>query len=147
MKILPLYKWIAGSQNDFTSQFSNNEQLFNQAKSFWNKLEGSMTIVVIATIVLGILWAIYYYSSYNNAPGRHYKPQHWLIFLAVTFISTLLITLGIEYFMVEPKLKGAFSLELMVSIGNAVYASIVYFLSSVIWCNAFPTNAYRLFKF
>lgn len=147
MKLLPLYKWIAGSQNDFTNQFSNNEQLFNQARAFWNKLEGSMTIVLITTIVLGILIAAYYYTSYNKMPGRHYKPRHWLIFLAVTFIGTLLVTFGLEYILAAPKLNGASTLEFMVSIGNAIYVSIVYILVSIVWCNALPTNAYRLFKF
>lgn len=147
MKLLPLYKWIAGSQNDFTSQFNNNEQLYNQARAFWGKLEGSMTIVLIATIVLGIMWAVFYYTAYNKMPGRHYKPRHWLIFLAVTFVSTLIVTFGLEYILASPKLNGASTLEFMVAIGNAIYASIIYFILSVVWCNAFPTNAYRLFKF
>ena len=81
MKLLPLYKWIAGSQNDFTRQFQNNDQLFNQARSFWNKLDGSMWIVIICMLVLGIGIAAYYYTSYNNAPGRHYKPIKWILFL------------------------------------------------------------------
>lgn len=146
MKLLPLYEWIAGTQNDFTRQFQHNDQLFNQARSFWNNLEGSMWIV-ISMVLLGVCIAAYYYTSYNNAPGRHYKPQKWLLFLGITFFITLLASYGIEHLICEPRLKGASTLEFMVAIGNALYACLVYFITSVIWCNAFPTNAYRWFKF
>lgn len=147
MKLLPLYKWIAGSQNDFTRQFQSNDQLFNQARSFWNKLDESMWIVIICMLVLGIGVAAYYYTSYNNTPGRHYKPVKWIYFLIATFILTLFSTYGIEYLVCKPQLNGSSTLEFMVAIGNALYACIVYFITSVIWCNALPTNAYRLFKF
>lgn len=147
MKLLPLYKWIAGSQNDFTRQFQNNDLLFNQARSFWNNLDGSMWIVVICMLVLGIGVAVYYYTSYNNAPGRHYKPIKWIYFLITSFVLTLFSTYGIEYLVNEPKLNGSATLEFRVAIGNALYACIVYFITSVIWCKTLPTNAYRLFKF
>ncbi len=147
MKLLPLYKWIAGSQNDFTKQFQNNDQLFNQARSFWNKLDGAMWIVVICMLVLGIGVAVYYYTIFNNASGRRYKPIKWFYFLIASFLLTLFSTYVIEYLVCEPKLNGSAILEFMVAIGNALYACIVYFITSVIWCNALPTNAYRLFKF
>lgn len=137
---------IAGTQNDFTRQFNGNEQLYNQAKAFWNGLDASMWIVVIAMIVIGIGLAAYYYTAYNNKPGRHYKPTHWIVFLGVTFIATLLVSLGIQYVLCPPKLNGAQTLELNIALGNSLYACIVYFVTSVVWCNAFPTNAYRIFK-
>lgn len=146
MKLLPLYKWIAGSQNDFTRQFQDNEHLFNQARSFWNNLDGSLWVVVIAILVLGIGVAAYYYTTYNNSPGRHYKPLKWFYFLIATFVITLIVSYGIQHFICEPKLNGASTLEFMVAVGSSLYACIVYFITSVIWCNMLPTNAYRIFK-
>ena len=147
MKLLKLYDWIAGSMADFSSQFKNNEALYNQARAFWNKLEGSSSIIVLIFVVLGIALAAFYYKPYNNLPGRHYTPKHWFLFLAVTFGATFLLTLGFEYFAVEPRLTGALLLEVKIALGNAIYASLLYFVVSVLWCNFFPTNAYRWFKF
>ena len=146
MKLLDLYKWIAGSMSNFTKPFQQNEALFNQAKAFWRHLEGSTMVTIFIFIVLGIVLAALYYKPYNDKPGRHYKPTHWLIFLAVTFGLTFLFTWGFEYIAVKPVLKGALMLEMKIALGNAIYASILYIVTSVVWCNALPTNAYRLFK-
>lgn len=147
MKLLSLYKWIAGSMTDFVNQFKNNEALYNQARAYWNKLESSSSIILIIFLVLGVSMAVCYYQPYNNCPGRHYTPKHWLIFLAITFVLTFFVTWGFEYFAVPPKLDGSTMLQLKIALGNAIYASILYFIVSVVWCMALPTNAYRLFKF
>ncbi|MBR5652175.1 MAG: hypothetical protein IKW93_08175 [Bacteroidales bacterium] len=146
MKLLKLYEWIAGNMTDFLSQFQNNESLYQQARVFWNKLEGISTII-ICLVLLGALIAFLYYKPYNNVPGRHYTPKHWIWFLIVTFVVTSLLTLVFEYIAVEPVLKGALLLETKIALGNGVYASAVYFIVSVLWCDFLPTNAYRLFKF
>lgn len=147
MKPLDLYEWIAGSMSNFTRLFQENEALFNQAKSFWRHLDGSMMVVIAIFIVLGIALAATYYKPYNDKPGRHYRPTHWLIFLAITFILAFAVTWGFEYIAVKPVLKGAVMLEMKIALGNAIYASVLYIVTSVVWCNALPTNAYRLFKF
>ncbi len=104
--------------------------------------------MLIAIFVFwGIALAIYYYIPYNEKAGRHYRPTHWLGFLLATFLATLVVTLGFEYIAVAPKLGGAFMVELKIALGNAIYASVLYIVTSVVWCNALPTNAYRLFKF
>ena len=59
MKLLKLYEWIAGKMTDFLSQFQNNESLYQQARVFWNKLEGISTILLIIFLVLGILLAFF----------------------------------------------------------------------------------------
>ena len=146
MKLLSFYKWIAGSMTDFVNQFRNNEALYNQARAYWNKLESSSSIILIIFLVLGISMAVFYYQPYNNRPGRHYTPKHWLIFLAITFVLTFFVTWGFEYFAVPPKLDGATMLQLKIALGNAIYASFLYFIVSVVWCFALPTNAYRIFK-
>ena len=147
MKILSFYKWIAGSMTDFINQFKNNEVLYNQARAYWNKLESSSSIILLIFIVLGIAMAVCYYLPYNNRPGRHYTPMHWLIFLAITFVLTFFVTWGFAYIAAKPVLDTTTMLHLKIALGNAIYASLLYFLVSVVWCFALPTNAYRLFKF
>ena len=147
MKLLKLYSWIAGTLSDFTKPFQENEALYKQARAFWGKLENNSMLIFLICIVLGISIAAYYYRPYNNKPGRHYTLGHWAVFLFVTFLFTFLVTLGAEYLMVEPKIQGALTLEAKIALGNAIYASFLYFITSVVWCNAFPTNASRIFKF
>lgn len=147
MKLLSLYSWIAGTMPDFVKQFNNNKALYDQARGFWDRLENTSSIIVLIFIILGIAWAAYYYTSYNNRPGRHYTPKHWFVMLIVTVVSTFVVTYGFEYFSVEPKVNGANLLEIKIAIGNAIYVALIYLLTSIVWCNLLPTNAYRLFKF
>ena len=147
MKMLSFYKWIAGSMVDFTSQFKNNETLFNQARAYWSKLEASSVIILIIFFVLGIAMAISYYQPYNNRPGRHYKPTHWLYFLGGTFVLTFVLTWCYLHFAVPSSLSGVTMLHLKLALGNALYASGLYFDCSWIWCQFnLPTNACRIFK-
>ncbi len=146
MKILSFYKLFTGSMTDFAGQFMNNEALYNQARAYWNKLESSSSIIFIIFLVLGISLAVFYYQPYNNRPGRHYTPKHWFIFLAITFVLTFFVTWGFEYIAVPPKLDGSTMLQLKIALGNAIYATILYFCVSVGWCLKLPTNAYRIFK-
>lgn len=147
MRLLSLYEWITGSMSDFTKPFQGNEALYNQAKAFWGHLESTTSLTIVILIAIGILMAVFYYKPYNEKPGRRYKPTHWLMFLAITFFFTLLVTGLYEYITVKPILGGAGMLEFKVALGNALYAVVLYFISSVVWSNFFPTNAYRLFKF
>ena len=147
MKLIKLYSWIAGSMTDFLKPFKENDALYNQARAFWGKLESNSMMIVIICLFFGIALAVYYYKPYNEKPGRHYTLKHWGLFLFVTFILVFAVTLGFEYLAVAPKINGAFGLEAKIALGNAIYASIVYLITSVVWCNALPTNAYRFFKF
>ena len=147
MKLLKLYSWIAGNMADFAKPFSENKALYNQAKGFWNKLENSSLVIILIFLVLGIAWAAYYYTSYNNNPGRHYTPKHWILMLLITVIVTFFVTLGFECLAAEPKINGAILLEVKIAIANALYSAFTYLLISIVWCNYLPTNAYRMFKF
>lgn len=146
MKLLSLYKPFTGPMTDFTNSFINKEHLYNQSTAFCKKLEGSSLIILIIMLFLGIFMAFCYYQPYNNVPGRHYRPQHWLYFLVGTFVLTFLATIGFEYIAIPPKLDGAFVLELRIALGNAIYSSALYFFVSFLWCNYGPTNACRIFK-
>lgn len=146
MRPIGLYEWIAGSQHEFTRQFQDNEQLFNQALRFWNQLNGAVWSILIAMAVIGIGIAIYYYTAYNNHPHRHYTFLKWLMWLGITILSTFFVSIVLLYFFAEPKLKGAGGTELLISLGNSIYAGLIYFITSAFWCNVGTTNAYRLFK-
>jgi len=147
MKMLSFYKWIAGSMQDFTSQFRNNESLFSQARTYWSQLEASSVILIIIFFVLGIALAIYYYQPFNNRPGRHYKPIYWWLFLGLTFLLTGLVTWLYLHFSAPSNLSGVGILHFKLAIGNAVYATLLYLVCSWLWCQFnFPTNAYRFLK-
>lgn len=148
MKLLKLYEWITGTMADFTKPFRNNDILYNQARAFWGRLDVSSIIIVAIFVLLGIAMAYTYYGPFNNKPGRHYKPKYWWSYLCATFILTLLVTLGCEYVIAQPKLDGSFVLELKIAVANAIYSSIIYLIISWIWCQFnLPTNAYRYLKF
>jgi len=104
------------------------------------------SILIVIVILLGVLLAIWYYKPYNEQPGRHYKPKYWFIFLGITFFLVLITTFLLEYIVVEPRLPGALSVEIRIALGNAIYATLLYFITSFVWCNWLPTNAYRLLK-
>ncbi|MBQ3946833.1 MAG: hypothetical protein II670_14700, partial [Alphaproteobacteria bacterium] len=60
MKLLKLYQWIAGKMTDFISQFQNIDSLYQQARTFWGKLEGISTILLIIALMIGVLFAVIY---------------------------------------------------------------------------------------
>lgn len=146
MKCLGFYKWIAGSKNDFLKQFQDNEHLLKQAKKFINDLDKSSITFIIAFLVISLLAVLYYYGPYNNRPGRHYRPIHWLKFFGLAFVFSFAATFGIEYIIATPKLNGTIHFELMVALGNALYSSLGYLIFSMLWIGLkMPTNAYRPF--
>lgn len=144
---LSFYKWLTGSESDFLRQFQDNDYMYGQAQAFWSQLNGTMVFVLIAMLLVGILMALFYYWPFNNWAGRLYRVRYWSIFMGGTYVLTLFVTIGIEYILCRPELDGTKGLEIKVALANALYASIVYFITSVIWCNFLPTNAYRFFKF
>lgn len=146
MKLLKIYSWLVGKMNDFTKDFSRDEMLYNQARNFWNKLDNASLGFVILMVVFGIFTAYLYYGPYNNMPGRKYTPKHWLILMAVSVLLTFVGTLVYAYFAAKPTMHGSWNLELKISLCNAIYAALVYFVTSAVICRSgMKTNAYRLF--
>ena len=144
---LGFYKPIIGSMSDFTRPFQENEQLFKQAKMFWNKLDGMVWFPLIVCIILGAAFVYIYYGPYNNKPGRHYMPVHWWKFFAITFIVSLIVSIASLFLLAPSSLQGADSLKIKIALSNAFGALIVYFVASLVTCYSFPTNAYRFLKF
>ena len=148
MKFLNLYRWIIGTKASFCRSFQDNDNLYAQAETFWNNLEGSAFIFIMVFIVLGVAMTICYYKTFNDRPNRHYHPKYWIYFWIGTFALVLVVTLAAEYIAVEPKLDGSFILEFKIALANAIYASVLYLFVSWLWCQFnWPANAYRLIKF
>ena len=141
-----LYGWVLPNKQHYINGY-NNEQLRNMAHSFWNSLDSASIYFLISAVVVAILLACYYYYGYNKLPGRKYKVSHWALWLGVTAVVTILLTLVIGSVMVSSTLpdKGEFILK--ISLINGLYASVVYFIVSFIICYLpVPTNAYRFLK-
>lgn len=138
------------SKGKFLQNFANNDQLKAQAEQVWRQLDWLSPILLILTAVLGIGLAIYYYTGYNEMPGRHYKIKHWCLWAAIASILSLIGTAVIEYVGIKTNIKtGLTSLYWLCAINNALYCLILYFLTSVVWCNLkfCRTNAYKFLKF
>lgn len=146
MKLFDIYTWATGKQASFLNNFNGNDELYAQAQSFWHTLETNAIVYAAIFIIFGIGWACYYYTPFNNQPHRHYHPKWWGIFLGICFVTTLLLTFVSAYLIATPKLNGAITLELTLSLVNSLYACGLYLLTSYIYCNWLPTNAYRLLK-
>lgn len=149
MGIIKIF-FLLPSKGKFLQNFANNDQLKAQAEQVWRQLDGLSPILLILTAVLGIGLTIYYYTGYNEMPGRHYKIQHWGLWAAIAFILSLIGTAVIEYVGIKTNIKtGLTSLYWLCAINNALYCLILYFLTSVVWCNLkfCRTNAYKFLKF
>lgn len=142
-------EWLfAGTKSEFAKPFQNNEVLFQQAKTLWQKLDNCTMVPFLVFLCFGMILSVVYYYAYCNKPGRRYTPKHWIFFLVGTFVLMFLLMYSCEYQLVKPTLDGASWLEFKVALGTACYAACAYFIVSVIICNInAPTNAYRLFKF
>lgn len=147
MKLLKIYSWFAGTMNDFTAPFRDDETLYNQATAFWRKLDNGSISFVMAMFVIGIVLAYCYYGPFNNLPGRRYTPKWWGIMCGVAVAVTFFATLILEYIAAKPTMQGAWSVEIKVAFCNAIYAAALYFFVSVVVCKSnIKTNAYKLFK-
>ncbi len=147
MKNLFLYKWLVGTQSEFTKPFQDNENLFNQAKAFWHQLEGIAWLELSVGVVIGILGALLYFGPFNDLPGRHYKVRFWVEGMVISAAVSLIVSLTIAYFLAQPNISGAFKLESHIAFGNLIYAALSYFIVSLICWNYGSTNAYRLITF
>ncbi len=149
MKVFGIYAWFLQSKNDFIGRFCENETLYNKALRFWNAMEGTAVILLVACVVIGILVAAYYYTRFNNQPGRHYKFKYWVEYLFCSAGCVFWATLILEYVLIDSSLLSIDSAKseiLKLSVLNACYAFVVYFITSVVWCNFLPTNACRFLK-
>ncbi len=136
------------SKGKFLQNFAPNDQLKAQADLVWRQLDGFSLPLLALTAVLGIGLAIYYYTGYNEMPGRHYKIKHWGLWAGIAFFLSFISTAVIEYVCIKTNIKtGLKSLYWLCALNNALYCLILYFLTSLVWCNFGRTNAYKFLKF
>ena len=138
--------FLLPSKGKFLNGFTN-EQLKSQADNVCRHLDGMSPVLLIAGVAIGIALAVFYYTAYNEMPGRHYTVKHWTIWAIISFVLTLVVTAVIEYVFIKTNLKsGISSLYWLCAINNALYSLIFYFVTSLVWCNFLPTNAYKFLK-
>lgn len=150
MNAFSIFTVFTGSKASFLQPYQGSDDLeaqYNLALSFWDKLEGNAYIYWIIFLAIGILCAYYYYGPFNKMPGRHYHPKFWGIIGGVCLVSTLILTFVSAYLVAPPKIDGAMTVEIELSLGCMVYSAITYLLVSLYYCNYGKTNAYRLLKF
>ena len=139
--------FLLPSKGKFLNNFADNDQLKAQADQVWRQLDGYAPLILGLAVVIGIGIASFYYTKYNELPGRHYKVKHWAIFGLISFVLGLAATLAIEYLGIKTNLKsGIGSLYYLCAISSAVYCAGLYLLTSIFWCNFCKTNAYKIFK-
>lgn len=146
MNVISIF-FLLPSKGKFLQNFAENEQLKAQAEQVWRRLDDLSLILLIMTVFIGVGLAVYYYTSYNEMPGRHYKVKYWGIWAAIAFALSLVGTALIEYFGIKTNIKsGLTSLYWLCALNNAIYCFILYFFTSLVWCNFFRTNAYKFLK-
>ena len=139
MGIIKIF-FLLPSRGKFLQGFAGHDQLKAQAEQVWRQLDGLSPVLLILTAVLGI--------GYNEMPGRHYKIKHWGIWATIVFILSLVGTAIIEYVGIKTNIRtGLTSLYWLCALNNALYCLIIYFLTSLVWCNVGRTNAYKFLKF
>lgn len=146
--MLGLYWPFIGSKVSFLKPYERDglENMYQQAEGFWNKMDSVSFVFVIIFFAVGILIAYWYYGPYNEQAHRHYLIKHWAMFLGISAVVSLVATFVVAYFAAPPIVNGSLSMEFMLAIGNAIYAVGIYLVTSFVWCNLLPTNAYRFLK-
>lgn len=144
MKLLNIYQPAIQNERAFVNSFNDNLQ--DIARHFWRDMNGVAPFFIVTAIVIGIAVCYYYYGPYNNKPGRHYKPSHWVGFMFISFLATLFVTDIVEHVLVKTTLNGAGMTMFWIALQNAVYSILfVYLPMSVFWCKFLKTKAYRIF--
>lgn len=147
MGMLELYNWGLLNQGEFVNKYRDNDSLYNMALAFWRNLDSAAIYFIFAFVLLGIILACFYYYGYNKLPGRKYKISHWVIWLVITTIVTILVTYILGHVIVTSNLDEKVGFLIRISLINGAYALVVYLVSSLIICNLpIATNAYRFLK-
>ena len=147
MGMLNLYDWGLPNQAEHLVRYKDNEPLYNMARSLWNSLDYASTCFLATAVAVAFALVCFYYYGYNKLPGRKYRRRYWVIWLVITAIATIVLTMILGNAMVSSTLNGQAGFILRISLINGLYASVIYFILSFIICNLpAPTNAYRFLK-
>lgn len=145
MDLSTFYKWIGVTSTKLADANPGTKQA---AQNAWLNLS-QWTILFVLFSLISFLMVIYYYTLYNNQPGRHYTPAKWGLVGILSLIMVFVITFVSAFIIQKPNgLSGIIPLELRLSLGNTLIGLGFYFFVSLAWCNIkeLPTNAYRFLK-
>ena len=142
MKLISVYKPFVGTESKFIESVLPGSQ--DIAEKFWASLNSSSLFFILFLVVMSVCLCIYYFTVYNEQPGRHYRRTHWIGFYLGTVVFIFIGTAGLGYILTKPTVKGFGLLIWEIAVGNAVYSVIIFGVLSVIWWLFLPTNAYRL---
>lgn len=142
MKLISFYKFFVGTESKFVDSVNVGSQ--DLAENYWSSLNSSCLFFILFLVIMSICLCAYYFTAYNEQPGRHYRRTHWIGFYIGTVLFIFLGTVGLGYLLTNPTVKGSASLIWDIAVGNAVYSIIIFGVLSVAWWLWFPTNAYRL---
>ncbi len=147
MGVFNLYDWGLPSKAAYLNRYQGDDNLYNAARSLWNSMDTAGIYFLISAIAVGLILVLFYYYGYNRFPGRKYKISHWAIWLGITSVVTILLTLIFGNILVSSNLKEQSGFILRISLINGLYSAVVYLLATLIICNIpVPTNAYRFLK-
>lgn len=145
------FDWITGPQNAFLLPYRDNEALFARAQEFWHSLQNYEVGLIICALVVGILFAILYYTAWNKIArpgGYHYRIRHWFLFWGVSFIICFAGSFYLYDFVKYKNINSiAQGFQFSLSFCNGILCLIIFFIVSLLWCNWGKTNAYPFLKF
>ena len=141
MKLIGLYKPFVGTEAKFLDNYPPETQ--DIAQKFWNNLNDSCLFLILFFILVSIILCVYYFTFYNEKPGRHYKPSHWGGFYIATLVFSFIGTAVLGYLLNNTSLNDSSYLIWEIALGNLLYSFLLYGVLSFVWFWKLPTNAYR----
>lgn len=142
MKLISIYRFFVGKETQFLDGYPKETQ--DIAQTFWNELNSACMFFLIYLFGVSILFCAFYFTAWNEMPGRHYRPSHWICAYAITLLVVFFGTAALGYMRTNTSLNGSASLIWDIALGNVVYSFFIFGLLSIVWFLWLPTNAYRL---
>lgn len=142
MKLLDLYKPFVESESKFLDQYPQETQ--DIAQNFWNSLNSNCIFFVAFLLGTSILLCAFYFTVWNELPGRHYRRSHWICSYIITVLISFFGTVALGYLLCNTSLNGTAALIWDIALANLVYSFFIFGFLSVVWWLWLPTNAYRL---
>lgn len=139
INLLTVLTWT--TKKAYLANYADNESAKKAATRLWNAIESVEIFLIIAMMVLTVVICLWYFFPYNNDPGRHYHPKHWVKFGFSNLIVVFITTIGLCW-MLTP--NPSFNFGLLVKIGfiNTFYALVLYYIISNIINRKGKSNAY-----
>lgn len=143
MRFIKAYKPFVDTKSQFMDKF-DSEETKELAEQCYNSIDAGSFYIFIFMVVITIVLCVFYFTLYNNLPGRHYRRWHWAVFYIISVLTSFFGSSLIGWIIAKPAVSGYMSLVWDISLGNLVYSFLGFIVLSVVWWLFLPTNAYRL---